>query len=164
MQSERHPQEEPLVRPGRSQDVAWMLHLWTAMMAEHARQDPAFALAEDAASIWQQSMWDIMARPDSFVLVAEPYGFCCGWVSRHPAIYLSREVGLLSEICVADGLRRQGVGRALMEAAKAWFVSRDVDDFQLATAMFNHRAQRFFRAMGGRPLLMRYHFELDGHA
>jgi len=160
MQSEQPSHEKLTVRPARSQDVAWMLTLWTAMMAEHAQQDPAFALAEDAPRIWQQSMWDIMARLDSFVFVIEPLGFCCGWVARHPAIYLSGEVGLLSEICVARGAQRRGVGRALMAAARDWFISRDVDDFQLATAMFNQQAQRFFRAMGGRPLLMRYHFSL----
>lgn len=152
----QHGVVEP--RPGRAHDVAWMLPLWHDMMAEHARQDAAFALAEDAPQVWQTALWELMARQDSFVFVVPLLGFCCGWVARHPAIYAAREVGLLSEICVSRNARRQGVGRALVLAAQAWFSARDVDDFQLATAIFNGPGQKFFEAMGGRPILMRYHF------
>ncbi len=159
--TEQATQQAARVRPGRCQDVSWMLPLWTAMMEGHAARDGAFTLTDDAPHIWQQSIWDLMARQDSFVFVVPTSGFCCGWVSRHPAIYAQREVGLLSEICVGEGARRRGVGRSLMEAAKAWFLARDVDDFQLATAAFNKRGQRFFEALGGRPILLRYHFDLS---
>lgn len=130
------------------------------MMAKHAQKNAAFALADDAHITWRQAIWDMIARTDTFVLVAEPYGFCCGWVSRHPAIYLAKEVGLLSEICVAAAARRMGVGQALIAACRAWFASRDVHEFQLVTAMFNRTGQRFFKAMGGRALLLRYHFDV----
>lgn len=137
-----------------------MLPLWTTMMESHADQDDAFALADDAPRIWQQAVWDMMARRDNFVFVVPQEGFCCGWVARHPAIYAAREVGLLSEICVAARSSRKGVGQALMKAAKEWFVARDVDDFQLATAQFNSGGQAFFASLGGRPILQRYHFSL----
>lgn len=138
-----------------------MLPLWRDMMAEHARLDAAFALADDAAAVWSRALWELMARHDSFVFVSPEAGFCCGWLTRHPAIYAAKEVGLLSEICVSPSARRQGVGRALMASARAWFTSRDVDDFQLATAIFNEAGQKFFQSLGGRPILMRFHFAKD---
>jgi GNAT superfamily N-acetyltransferase len=150
----------PRVRPGCTGDVRWMMPLWTTMMQQHARHSDAFALADDAAVVWQKSMWEMMARRDSFVLVSEPLGFCCGWVAQHPAIYRAQNVGLVSEICVADGAQRMGVGKALMAAAGHWFALRELNEFQLATAMFNTRAQAFFVALGGAPLLMRYRFLL----
>lgn len=150
----------PIVRAASGADLHWMVNLWSRMMRRHALAHPGFALADDAREVWEASVWEMMARSDSFVLVVEKVGFCCGWVARHPAIYRSQKVGLLSEIAVAQRARRRGVGKALMAAARAWFVSRELQEFQLATAMFNSSAQRFFTAQGGTPLLMRYHFGL----
>lgn len=160
MQSEAARQPLPAVRAATGVDLPWMAALWQQMMHRHHRAHPGFALADDAVATWEASMWDMMARPDSFVLAAPRVGFCCGWVARHPAIYRAQKVGLLSEIAVAQRARRQGVGTALLAAARAWFVARELQEFQLATAMFNGPAQRFFRAQGGTPLLMRYHFVL----
>ena len=152
------PQVATLVRPAMGADLVWMVVLWQQMMRRHERAHVGFALAENARETWEASVWDMMARHDSFVLVVERAGFCCGWVARHPAIYRAQHVGLLSEIAVAKRTRRRGVGTALLAAARAWFLSRELEEFQLATAIFNGSAQRFFRAQGGTPLLMRYHF------
>lgn len=146
------------VRPADSLDVAWMLNIWRAMMAQHGNADPAFALAEDACALWEDGLHDLIARCDSFALVVPYQGFCCGWVTRPPPIYAADQVGNLSEICVAEKARGRGVGGALMRAAEAWFAERELTAYQLATAVFNTSAQSFFAGQGGRPISTRYTF------
>jgi ribosomal protein S18 acetylase RimI-like enzyme len=153
------------VREGVDADVPTLLPIWRDMMAAHARYSSAFALADDAERIWRRGMHDLMARTDTFVLVAAPLdaaalGFICGWVARNPAIYLEADMGVVSEIAVSSACARTGVGRALMASARAWFAAREVPHFQLATAGENVAAQRFFAALGGEALLLRYRFEV----
>ena len=146
------------VRPAHSLDVPWMLSIWRTMMAQHDQSDPAFALAENACALWEDGLYDLIARCDSFALVVPAQGFCCGWVTRPPPIYAAEQVGHLSEICVAEHSRGRGVGTALIQAAETWFAERELAAYQLATAMFNTSAQTFFAARGGRPISMRYTF------
>ena len=131
-------------------------------MQMHEETDASFALAADGLERWEEMVLDLMGRQDTFVIVAEldrrVVGFCLGWVARNPNIYKVSEVGFISEIAVVSGARRQGVGRSLIAAARAWFQTHELDHFQLSTAVWNLEAQRFWEAVGGRPLLVRYSF------
>lgn len=134
-------------------------------MELHERTDARFALAEDALARWRSLAHEILGRDDGFLAIAEiggePAGFCLGWIARNPAIYRVPEVGFVSEIAVKSAYRRRGVGRALIDAARAWFRGRGVDEFQLSTAVWNREAQAFWVALGGVPLLVRYRFDLS---
>lgn len=155
----------PLVRPARRSDMPGMLLLWQEMMQRHTDYDSSFELADDAADRWQSAVRDMLGRHDSFVFVlcdaAGLQGFCTGWVAYNPPIYETRSVGLISELTVRQGRRRQGIGSALVQAARAWFAARELPEFQLSTAVNNDAAQAFWRRLGGAPLLVRYRFATD---
>lgn len=77
-------------------------------------------------------------RRDRAVLVADAAGAIIGRLSvtrgRHPATAHVAVVALI----VAHARRRQGIGRALMEAAEAW--ARDVGVSKLELSVFAHNA------------------------
>lgn len=156
-------QSTSCIRAATRADVAPMLTLWREMMRGHRVYDSAFSLALDAVDSWRQAAADMIERHDSFVLVAERkqalVGFVTGWVAYNPPIYENRVVGLISELMVDRSARHQGVGSSLVAAARAWFAARELDEFQLSTAIRNAGARAFWRAQGGKPLLVRYRFD-----
>ncbi|MEO1175202.1 MAG: GNAT family N-acetyltransferase, partial [Myxococcota bacterium] len=87
-------------------------------------------------------------------------GYCLGWLARNPPIYSVSTVGFISELAVRAEDRRRGVGTALIGSARGWFDARGVTEFQLATAVWNDRAQSFWAGLGGRPILTRFRFEV----
>jgi len=153
------------VGPARPDQLEQLSEIWLELMAFHAETDPHFAIADDALQRWHQVAREMLAREDGFLFAAciagRPVGLCLGWVARNPAIYRTTHVGFISELAVARASRRKGIGRALVEAARAWFAERDLAEFQLSTARWNEDAQAFWRAVGGEPLLIRYRFNVE---
>lgn len=157
-------QQRPEIRGGTPADVAALAVIWQDMMAEHAGRDSGFALARDALDQWRMSAAEMAERPDAFLAVArldnEPAGFCIGWIALNPAIYSCKEIGFVSEVAVAPWARRRGVGRELIAHARRWFRAHGLNEFQLATAVWNDSAQAFWRSVGGQPFLVRYRFSV----
>ena len=153
------------VAPARSRDIPALAAIWRELMDLHERTDPRFTLALDASARWQAMAEEMVDRNQGFLLAAyrgqRPVGFCVGWIARNPPIYRVPEVGFISEIAVTHGEQRRGVGRALVLAATRYFKSQGVDEFQLSTAVWNEDAQRFWEALGGESLLVRYRFPIN---
>ncbi len=153
------------IRTARHEDIRALSLIWQELMSWHEQTDDRFALRDDAAARWQTLAHEMIAREDGFLLVAERArelcGFCLGWLAKNPVIYRVAEIGFISEVAVRERDQRQGVGRALMEAARAWFRHRDVSEYQLATALWNQGACAFWQALGGEPFLLRYRFTVD---
>lgn len=157
-----HAPSELVVRSAGPKDLAAMATIWRQMMADHVALHPAFALADDATERWRDSIWEMLAAPDSFVFVAtlpqQVAGFCTGRSAYNPTIYETRRVGLVCELAVCQDARRRQVGAALVAEARSWFAARALDEFQLSTALANDAGRAFWRAMGGEELLVRYRF------
>jgi ribosomal protein S18 acetylase RimI-like enzyme len=151
-------------RAARHADLAELKTIWLEFMQSHESRDPSFALATQGLQRWQRMAEDMIDRDDTFVFVTtvehRPTGFCLGWIARNPPIYQVTELGFISEIAVAKNARRSGAGTALMAAARAWFVAHGLTEFQLSTAVWNTEAQKFWEALGGQALLLRYRFVL----
>ncbi|MBI3179192.1 MAG: GNAT family N-acetyltransferase [Deltaproteobacteria bacterium] len=152
------------VRLARRADLPALARIWRELMRLHEATDGRFALAPAAVERWLHLAEDMLGREDGFLLVAEErgvqLGFCVGWIARNPPIYKSPEVGFISEIAVTAGAQRRGVGRALVREAAQWFSRQGLHEMQLSTAVWNEGAQKFWRALGGEPLLVRYAFDL----
>ena len=102
----------------------------------------------------------------SAVLVAELDGSIVGRLSigrdSHPASEHVADVGLM----VADGYRRRGIGRALMEAAESWARSVGVRKIELHVFPYNEAALVLYDRLGYRQVGIRHgHFRRsDGYA
>jgi RimJ/RimL family protein N-acetyltransferase len=97
------------------------------------------------------------------VLVAELDGDIVGRLSMgrdsHPASEHVADVGVM----VADGYRRRGIGRALMESAEAWARSVGVRKIELHVFPHNEAALALYERLGYRQVgTRRGHFRRSG--
>ena len=75
----------------------------------------------------------------------------------------ARDVAVLNDLFVAEGVRGAGVGRALMEAAFAAARERGLPAISWMTALDNRRAQRLYETIDGatRDVWFEYAVEMD---
>jgi GNAT superfamily N-acetyltransferase len=95
---------------------------------------------------FKHSVERLLADDSAWLAVAECdgeiAGYCLGF--DHYALYANGRISWVEEITVKEGLRRRGVGRALMAAFETWAQSRDSKLVALAT----RRAAPFYTALG----------------
>jgi adenine phosphoribosyltransferase len=68
--------------------------------------------------------------------------------SPNDPICRPRRYAYVAELAVAEGYRRQGIGRALMQAAERWAVSQGVNEIELNVWEANAGAITFYERLG----------------
>ena len=93
-----------------------------------------------------------LEHDESVVLVADDGEALVGFTQLYPAFSSVSLVRLwiLNDLFVAPSAREAGVGRQLMEAARAFAVSTGARRLVLATEEDNRTAQRLYEALGYR--------------
>lgn len=91
-----------------------------------------------------------LATNDAVIFVVEVGGEPAGFTQLYPLFssVRMRRVWLLNDLYVASDARRQGVARALMEAARQFAASTGAVALQLATEHGNVQAQALYEALG----------------
>ena len=105
-----------------------------------------------------------LQKKDSVILMAvggqrRPLGF----VQLYPMFSSTRmqKLWILNDLFVLPGVRRQGIGRQLMEAAHSHAVQRDVRILVLATGKDNTQAKRLYKSLGYELDTAFDHYELS---
>jgi ribosomal protein S18 acetylase RimI-like enzyme len=111
-------------------------------------------IAEDACRLFGEGgdleTGAFLCRPEAALLVAEQDGQLAGWVYGHELIHPDGErTMLLYALDVAPAHRRQGHGRALVEAFVETAEVRGCTEVWVLTDDANPQALRTYRAAGG---------------
>jgi shikimate dehydrogenase len=120
----------------------------------HAEAQPAFFKPPSATTFPPDYVAELMARPDTVMLVAEAAGDVVGYLYADvtPAMETSSTYAFgrfyIHHIGVAPEQQGRGVGAALIAAAKAEAHRRGIGRLALSTWAFNEGAQRFFERQG----------------
>ena len=141
-----------LIRKAVAGDIAAVLRLWRELMEFHSNFDSRFRLAADAVSPGKSHLRSELARPTSFLAVAEHrsgvVGYCLASVHNQPSFFEHRAYGFVSEFHVAQSLRRRGIGRSLFAGMKQWFQRNGVSRIELVTMNGNEGSKAFWQSVG----------------
>jgi shikimate dehydrogenase len=142
------------VRPALPEDAARISALNAYVQRLHADMVPDFFKQPSATTFAPEYVLELLARPDSVMLIAELAGNVAGYLygDTAPAMETSStytfERFYIHHVAVTPEMQGHGCGAALIDAAKREARARGISRLALATWAFNRRAQRFFESQG----------------
>ena len=140
------------IRRARCSDLPAIVGLWRIMMDFHWDLDPRFALEDRANERFEPYLETCLSRPDhiAFVGVAEDQvvGYVLGSIMENLEVFKIRHYGFVADLSVHPDYRRKGVGTALWNAIKEWFVGNGLQATQLNVSVFNGQGQQFWKECG----------------
>lgn len=134
-----------LIRPAVSEEVERVLGMYEWLFAPPGsvprNWDPGRAREAIAATI---------AGPDSVMLVAERRGELLGLCSAYldlESVRFGRRCWV-EDLAVSPAHRSQGVGKALLDTARAWAAERGASHLELDSGVARADAHRFYEREG----------------
>ena len=150
-----------MIRLAEAADAERIGELWAEMVAYHAELDAqTFRPAEAAAELYARGILTRLNDADARVLVVEIKGEVVGFVNGFIAditteMFMPLRCGLLSDIYIKEGCRRQGFGRQLVERLALWFRLQRVFSFEWHVSARNREALAFWNSIGGETTMLR---------
>lgn len=164
----RYAVAEVIIRPITVEDADAVAELWQSLVEYHQRLSPDLpAAAKGGAHRYVRRMLDRLSDPYTHAIVAEFDGQVIGFllgviVDLMPDMFAQQPAGFLADIYVEPSHRRRGVGRALVNDLVSWFRQCGVHTFDWHVASSNPEGIRFWRAVGGRDVMIRMRADIGG--
>jgi ribosomal protein S18 acetylase RimI-like enzyme len=106
----------------------------------------------------------MLERPQYAIFVAEQEGErVVGLLtaSQRWTLWHAGPCAIIEELVVDEDARRQGIGRALIEAAIEWARAQGCSEVEVSTDLDNTHAQAFYRQLGFESEALLLEYELD---
>jgi ribosomal protein S18 acetylase RimI-like enzyme len=147
-----------MIRRATADDAATLAHLNAHVQSWHAAHYPEAFFPNPDPQALTAHFADRLTDPacTAFLAGDPPTGYAlCQLILREPSIFSPGYRRLMIDhIAVAPEARRQGQGRALLQAARDLARDLQADEILLDTWEANHDAHAFFRANGFQPRRM----------
>ena len=151
------------IRPAELADAPALETLFEALDEHHRLALPDIFHPPRAERREQSWLAQRITGPDSAILVASGLdrriiGLAV-LVTRSVAATVVRDARRfveIDELIVAAELRGLGVGRRLIEAARAWAQDRDIPGLEICAWSFNLETIEFYRGIGFQPTVLRF--------
>ncbi len=140
--------------------------LWLYLMRDHRAMDPRFQIAGTDTEQYERHVGDTMRSKNGRVIVAqdvatsEVVAYILGEVQVRPTISVPGTYGFVSDLYVSQEWRRGGIGRALFDELKRWFLERGVLAIELYVSNSNPEATAFWKEIGLTPFLQLLHMDI----
>ena len=143
------------IRPATQDDAPAAVGLM-AQLAEfgHGQVDPGV----------EERFRTMIESPQYAILVADAgQGQVVGLLtmSQRWTLWHTGPCAFIEELVVDEGGRRQGIGRALLQAALDWAKAQGCSEVELSTEPDNLKAQAFYRRLGFESIALLLEYELD---
>jgi ribosomal protein S18 acetylase RimI-like enzyme len=158
---------EILVRRAKRSELSAVARMAAALVREHHRLDPQrFLLVEPVEVGYRDWLGKEITRRGAVILVAEEdleiVGYAYGTLESRNWNDLLDECGKLQDVYVAEGARRRGIARRLVEAMTIELKALGAPRIVLMSAEGNRAAQALFQSMGFRRTMIEMTREMDG--
>jgi len=150
------------IRAATPEDAGTISVLNLDVQQIHAEAHPWRFKPPGPHTFTEKDAQDLLSNPGYFAFLAFDEGTPSGYlvaeiVYRHEtARQFAHELIYIHEIGVRPGARRKGIGRLLLDAAKAHARSLGIPTVTLDTWSFNEGALRFFQKNGLVPVSVRF--------
>ncbi len=155
-----------MIRLMKPTDAPAIVELWSALVAYHRELTTDLpAAAVNGAARYAKRLIQRLDDPFTHILVAEDedrvIGFALGTiVDLLPDIFNVEPGGYLADIFIDPAYRHQGLGRELIEQMINWFREQQVHYIELSVAVQNKQAIAFWKAVGGREVMLRMRIDV----
>jgi GNAT superfamily N-acetyltransferase len=145
------------VRAARAEDVDAVIPLYAWLFAPPGSKPGAWDERRAGAALGQA-----IDSHDSVVLVAEDAGALIGFLTAYQDLHSVRfgYRAWIEDFAVDPDRRSQGVGKALLDAAKAWARERGASHLELDSAEPRKDAHRFYEREGAHYRSFSFGWEL----
>jgi GNAT superfamily N-acetyltransferase len=149
-----------------SDDADAISDLWEQLAVYHLQLDNALPRpAPNGGRIYSRRLIERLEDGQTAAFVAEEEGQIVGFVlgvvvDLVPEMFVTELCGFLADIYVLPEFRGRGIGRALVQSMTDWFRAQGLTYYEWYVAANNPDGQAFWRAIGGRELMMRMRAEL----
>ena len=156
--------EQAVLRRGSAADLASLEPLWVSVHHRHAEAMPELGPYVDDRRTWAERSAlyaDLLAKPDTFLLLAEREGTLAGYGLAHvmPAAQTwvadtwqtGERIGEIESLAVLPGYRGQGIGTRLLDGLEAELAATGVTDLVIGVLPGNTAAIRLYQRRGFRP-------------
>ncbi|PJF44434.1 MAG: hypothetical protein CUN55_04060 [Phototrophicales bacterium] len=153
------------VRPAMHPDLEQLEGLWADIMDEIATtMDPRLRITSHAPQLWRQQVHTWLDDPAAHVLIAEKdsriIGFMIGLILERPLFYYQQKYGYIAELGVDGHAHVGGVGTALLNPMREWFLAQDIKVVEVAVMHLHPMAQAFWRAKGASEFIDHFWYRL----
>ncbi len=151
------PLQNITIRPAGLADLPAVARLWQSFIELHARLDPALAPAADGQEVFVRHLAATAVGQDAaLLLVAEQgpgslVGYGLARQALLPPVFAERRHGVISDLMVSAGCRRQGIGEQLAGRMLAWLRGRGETRIEVRVLLANRQAVAFWRRFGLEP-------------
>ena len=159
--------DEIVIRAANAADADSVGVMWRELVDYHQALDHDLpTAATNGARLYAQLLTQRLDDPYTRAFVAENQGRLVGFVlgmivDLVPDVFAQEPCGFLADIYVDPAYRRRGIGRKLVKALLEWFKERGVPYFDWHVATLNTEGLAFWRALGGRELMVRMRADVE---
>jgi len=136
------------VRAASARDLDRVAALWIALTEHHAALDPLFALRRGAEGEVRTLIAAQLRDPDVGCFLHDAGGLCIARVDRAPPIHEEVCRAEITDLFVAEGARRRGIGGVLARTGVDWARGRGASRIEVRVSARNPEGQAFWRAAG----------------
>jgi ribosomal protein S18 acetylase RimI-like enzyme len=150
------------IRKAQEKDFFPILTLWEKLLQMHREIEPCFSVLGDNPSSFGIYLKQQIRSSRACVLVAEVQGSLCGFiigVLQSCGPQARGSLGHISDLYVDTPYRRRGIGKALVQEVKNWFVHQGVQGITVQVADRNRSARLFWYQMGFRDFTHRLWYD-----
>ena len=138
-------------------DIDPLVQMWCESSSYHEEIETRFKYSSDVDEWTTKYFTNQLPKDTTSFFIAfdgdDDIGFIETQVMEKPPIHAQRKVGYVGSLYVRPAYRRKGVGSHLWKLAREWFLKQEVSKIQLAVAVMNPDALKFWKKCGFTELM-----------